>query len=150
MYTTELKKEEFLKEYFRSRVVSATMANAVMNRALENERIFNKPFYTFTKDEIIQMYTSAKTKSNRTLQNWNLILKHASRWFLNQEDKSLDNEYELISKDDLNNCIDIDTIDQMLISKEQLEALQDDLLNYTDRAILSLLLEVTCSKKSPF
>lgn len=139
MYTTELKKEEFLKEYFRSRVVSATMVNAVMNRALENEKIFNKPFYTFTKNEIIQMYTKAKTKSNRTLQNWNLILKHASRWFLNQEGKSLDNEYELITKDDLNQCIDINTIDQMLISKEQLEALQDDLLNYTDRAILSLL-----------
>ncbi len=139
MYTTESKKEEFLREYFRSRVVSTTMVNAVMNRALENEKVFKKSFYKFNKDEIMQMYAEAKTKSNRTLQNWNLVLKHASRWFLNQEEKSLDNEYELITKEDLNKCIDIDTIDQMLISKEQLQTLQDDLLNYTDRAILSLL-----------
>ena len=139
MYTTESKKEDFLKEYFRSRVVSTTMVNAVMNRALENEKIFKKPFYTFTKDEIMQMYTDAKVKSNRTLQNWNLTLKHASRWFLNQEGKSLDNEYEIITREDVNKCVDVDAVQQMLISKEQLETIQDDLLNYTDKAILSLL-----------
>lgn len=139
MYTTESQKEEFLKEYFRSRVISETMVKAVMNRALENEEIFKKPFYSFTKDEIIQMYTSAKVKSNRTLQNWNLTLKHASRWFLNQQNRDTNNEYELITRDDVNKCVDIDAVNQMLITREQLETIQDDLLNYTDKAILSLL-----------
>ena len=139
MYTTESQKTEFLKEYFRSRVISETMVNAVMNRALENERIFNKPFYSFAKDEIMQMYTNAKVKSNRTLQNWNLTLKHASRWFLSQQGKDTNSEYERITREDVNQCVDIDAVQQMLISKEQLETIQDDLLNYTDKAILSLL-----------
>lgn len=139
MYTTESKKEEFLKEYFRSRVVSTTMCNAVMNRALHNEHIFKKPFYTFTKEEIMQMYTNAKVKSNRTLQNWNLTLKHASRWFLNEQEQPLDNAYEAITRDDLNVCIDVKTAKQMLITEGQLRTMQDDILNYTDKAILSLL-----------
>ena len=44
MYTTESQVEEFLREYFRSRVVSATMVRAVMKRALDNEAVFKKPF----------------------------------------------------------------------------------------------------------
>lgn len=139
MYTTENQKEEFLKEYFRSRVVSTTMCNAIMNRALQNEQVFKKTFYTFTKEEIMQMYTNAKVKSNRTLQNWNLTLKHASRWFLHTQNQSLDNAYELITREDLDQCIDTMTTKQMLISEEQLRTMQDDILNYTDKAILSLL-----------
>lgn len=139
MYTLESQKEEFLKEYFRSRVVSTTMCNAVLNRALGNEKRFGKVFYEFTKEEILQMYTDAKVKSNRTLQNWNLTLKHASRWFLHTQGKSLDNSYEIVTRDDLNQCVDADAVKQMLITKEQLQTMQDDLLNYTDKAILSLL-----------
>lgn len=139
MYTTESQKEEFLKEYFRSRVVSTTMCNAIMNRALQNEQVFKKAFYAFTKEEIMQMYTNAKVKSNRTLQNWNLTLKHASRWFLHTQNKSLDNAYDTITREDLDVCIDVNMAKQMLISEEQLRTMQDDILNYTDKAILSLL-----------
>ena len=139
MYTTEAQKEEFLKEYFRSRVVSATMVNAVINRAVENERKFQKAFYDFTKEEALQMYTEAKTKSDRTLQNWNLTLKHASRWFLHSQGKPIDSAYELITRDDLKECIDSNIVSQMLITQQQLQTMQDDLLNYTDKAILSLL-----------
>lgn len=139
MYTTESQKEEFLKEYFRSRVVSTTMCNAIMNRALQNEQVFKKPFYAFTKEEIMKMYTNAKVKSNRTLQNWNLTLKHASRWFLHIQNKPLNNEYEVITREDLDDCVDVNTTKQMLISEEQLHTMQDDILNYTDKAILSLL-----------
>lgn len=139
MYTTEAQKEEFLKEYFRSRVVSATMVNAVLNRAIDNERKFQKEFYNFTKEEILQMYTDAKTKSDRTLQNWNLTLKHAARWFLYSQNKSTDSAYETITRDDLKECVDVNAVDQMLITQSQLQAMQDDLMNYTDKAILSLL-----------
>lgn len=139
MYTTESQKEEFLKEYFRSRVVSTSMVNAVMNRAIENERVFGKHFYQFSKEEIMQMYTEAKTKSNRTLQNWNLTLKHASRWFLHNQGEPQQSAYECITREELEGCIDMDAVKQMLITKEQLHTMQDDLLNYTDKAILTLL-----------
>ena len=139
MYTTDAQKEEFLEEYFRSRVVSTTMVNAVLNRAISNEFKYKKAFYEFTKEEVLQMYTAAKVKSNRTLQNWNLTLKHASRWFLHTKDRSLDSAYEVITREDLNGCVDTDALNQMLITQEQLQTMQDDLLNYTDKAILSLL-----------
>ena len=139
MYTTEFQKEQFLKEYFRSRVVSETMCNAIMNRAITNERKFKKPFYDYSKDEIMQMYTEAKVKSGRTLQNWNLTLKHAARWFLNQQNKPLDNQYEHITREDVNACIDSELIKQLLISRDDLNTMQDDLMNATDRAILEML-----------
>lgn len=139
MYTTESQKEEFLKEYFRSRVVSPTMVNAVMNRAIDNEKRFGKEFYHFTKEEILQMYTDAKTKSDRTLQNWNLTLKHASRWFLHSHNQAIDNAYDTITRENLKSCVDNNTADKMIITQSQLQTMQDDLLNYTDKAILSLL-----------
>jgi len=139
VYTLESQKEEFLKEYFRSRVVSTTMVNAVLNRALGNEKRFGKVFYEFTKEEILQMYTDAKVKSNRTLQNWNLTLKHASRWFLHTQGKSLDNAYEAVTRDDLNRCVDADAVKQMLITKEQLQAHQTQhQCHQTFRAFLRL------------
>lgn len=139
MYTTESQVEEFLKEYFRSRVVSTTMVRAVMKRALDNEAVFKKPFYDFTKENIMRMYTVANVKSNRTLQNWNLTLKHASLWFLQQQGKELHSQYDLITREDLDKCIDEKTLNQMLISKEQLYTMIDDLYNDTDKAILLML-----------
>jgi hypothetical protein len=139
VYTTESQKEEFLKEYFRSRVVSTTMVKAVMNRALGNERIFGKPFYDFTKENIIEMYSAAKTKSSRTLQNWNLTLKHASAWFLHGQGKPIDSAYSLITKLDLEQCIDETAVKQMLVSRADLSMMQDDLMNATDKAILEML-----------
>lgn len=139
MYTTESQIDEFLKEYFRSRVVSTTMVKAVMKRVLEHEPIFKKPFYEFTKDDIMHMYTNANVKSNRTLQNWNLTLKHASLWFLQQQGKELNNAYEYITRADLNKCIDEKVVNQMLINKDQLYMMIDDLYNATDKAILLML-----------
>ena len=139
MYTTESQVEEFLREYFRSRVVSATMVRAVMKRALDNEAVFKKPFYEFSKENILKMYTAANVKSNRTLQNWNLTLKHASLWFLQQQGKELKSQYDLITREDLDTCIDEETLNQMLISKQQLYTIIDDLHNDTDKAILLML-----------
>ena len=75
----------------------------------------------------------------RSLSNWNLILKHASLWFLDKQHKPLDNQYNHITKEDLQKCIDIDIIDKMMISRSQLNMMQDELINKTDQAILELL-----------
>ncbi len=139
MYTSEANVEEFLKEYKRSRVIIETSVRAVLNRALEYERIFDKSFYEFTKEEIIKMYAEAHTRSVRSLSNWNLILKHASLWFLDKQLKPLDNQYNYITKEDLEKCIDINVIDKMMINKDQLDMMQAELINKTDQAILELL-----------
>lgn len=139
MYTSEANVEEFLKEYRRSRIIIETSVRAVLNRALEYERIFDKSFYEFTKEEIIKMYAEAHTRSVRSLSNWNLILKHTSLWFLDKQLKPLDNQYNYITKEDLEKCIDINVIDKMMISKDQLDMMQAELINKTDQAILELL-----------
>ena len=54
---TNLRVEEFLKEYKRSRVIAEASTRATLNRALEYEQKFQKPFYEFTHDEIKTMYT---------------------------------------------------------------------------------------------
>ena len=79
MLTTELEVESFLEEYKHSRVIIEGTVRASLNRALEFERKFQKPFYDFTVDEILEMYKSTHAISDRSLQNTNLTLKHSGR-----------------------------------------------------------------------
>ena len=84
MYTTEMEVESFLNEYSRSRVIIEATVRASLNRALGFEKKFQKPFYNFTIDEILEMYKSTHAISDRSLQNTNLILKHAARWMIDK------------------------------------------------------------------
>jgi hypothetical protein len=47
VYTSEVEIEDFLQEYQRSRVIIMTTTRATLNRAVEFEHKFNKPFYDF-------------------------------------------------------------------------------------------------------
>lgn len=138
---TESKIEEFIKDYQRSRVVATASVRATLNRALEFEKKFNKVFYEFTEDEVIDMYKVVDAISVRSLQNINLILKHAARWILHNQKKEIDNIYDKITKDVIQQCINVQKKDNLVISKEQLIDIQNDLLNYVDKAILFLLFE---------
>ena len=89
MYTETRNIEEFLNEYSRSRVVIISTVRATLNRALGFEQKFSKPFYEFNTDEILEMYKSSHTISDRTLQNTNLTLKHAARWIINKNSLAL-------------------------------------------------------------
>ena len=55
MLTTEREVERFLNEYKRSRVIIEATIRAILNRALEFEHKFQKPFYEFSIEEIIEM-----------------------------------------------------------------------------------------------
>ena len=80
MLTTEREMESFLEEYKRSRIIIEGTVRAILNRALEFEKKFQKSFYEFTIEEILDMYKSTHSISDVTLQNANLTLKHAARW----------------------------------------------------------------------
>ena len=101
--TTERQVESFLEEYKRSRVIIEATVRASLYRALEFERKFQKPFYDFTVDEILEMYKSMHTISDRTLQNTNLTLKHATRWIKGLDVKS---SYEDVTKELILTCVD--------------------------------------------
>lgn len=140
MLTTERQIEDFIQEYRRSRIVAETTVRAVLKRALDYEDKYAKYFFDFTENEILSMFKDAHVISNMSLQNWNNILKHASRWItFRLTGKAAANAYELITKDKVQLCLDLDRRDKMILSREDLTVIQEDLLNWTDKAILELL-----------
>ena len=141
MYTTELEVERFLEEYKRSRVIVETTVRALLNRALEFEKKFKKSFYEFTIDEILEMYKSTHTISDRSLQNTNLTLKHATRWMLDKKGLDIENPYEVITKELILSCVDVKRKKNMILTKDDLMEIQSELLNWTDKAIIFLLFE---------
>lgn len=141
MYTTELEVEEFLDEYKRSRVIVETTVRASLNRAIEFEQKFQKPFYEFTTDEILEMYKSMHAISDRSLQNTNLTLKHAARWIIDKKGLNGKSIYEDITKDLIRECVDTQRKASLILTKDELEEIQGELLNWTDKAILFLLFE---------
>lgn len=131
--------EEFLSEYRRSRVFAEASVRATLNRALEYEQKFQKAFYEFTEDEIKTMYRAVDAISVRSLQNTNLTLKHAARYILHTQNKDIKNVYDDITKDLIQECVNTDKKEGLILSREDLNNIQNDLLNDTDKAILELL-----------
>lgn len=141
MYTGELELEKFLKEYGRSRVIIETTTRATLNRAVGFEHKFNKPFYKFTTEEALEMYKSAHAISVVSLQNSNLVLKHAARWFAFQYGMEASDAYETMTKEQLGNVIDVEKQRSMILSREDVDNIQSNLLNAIDRSIVEMLFQ---------
>ena len=137
--TTEREVESFLAEYKRSRVIIEATVRASLNRALEFERKFQKPFYEFTVDEILEMYKSTHAISDRSLQNANLTLKHASRWMTDKKRLDVKSSYEDVAKELILTCVDTKRKKNLVLTKEDLIEIQGELLNWTDKGILQML-----------
>ena len=82
------------------------------------------------------MFKSAHAISVVSLQNANLTLKHASRYFLRMAGGSV---YEEIGKYDLEECVDKQKRDGLILGRDDLTNIQNDLLNATDKGILEML-----------
>ena len=141
MYTNEQEIEDFLYEYKRSKIIIETTTRATLNRAVEFEHKFNKPFYQFTTEEALEMYKSVHAISVVTLQNNNLVLKHAVRWFAYQYQKEVNNTYEEMTKDQLNTVVDVEKQRSLILSREDVDNLKDNLLNKIDQAIVEMLFQ---------
>lgn len=133
---TESQINEFITEYKRSRVIAETSVRAILKRAAGWEKSYDKAFYEFNKKEALEMFKSAHAISVVSLQNANLTLKHASRYFLKMAGGSV---YEEIGKYDLEECVDTSKRDGLILSREDLTNIQNDLLNDTDKGILEML-----------
>lgn len=139
MYTNDENINDFINEYLRSRVISKTSVFSTIKRALEYEDIINKHFFEFSEGEILEMFKDANSRSVVSLQNQNVILKHATKWFKFKGIYNGENNYELITKGKLNKCVDFCRVNKMLFDKKQLEDLSNMCYNFTDKAILWLL-----------
>lgn len=139
MFTKERDIKSFLNEYMRSRVIIESTARANLNRALEFEQKYEKSFYEFNVEEILTMYKSVHTISVVTLQNINLLLKHAARWFIDSKNINSQSAYENIGKELLLSCVDMVKKERLILDKDDLKEVQSQLLNYTDKGILEML-----------
>ena len=139
MLTNNSQVELFINDYKRSRIIVETSVRAVLNRAMEFEQKFQKPFYEFTVDEVLEMYTSAHSMSDRYLQNSNATLKHAARWMMYKNKLAGQSVYEDITKDLMLGCVDTEKQKRTLMSYSDLVDIQNELLNWTDKGILTML-----------
>lgn len=139
VYTSEKDIETFLDEYKRSKIIIETTTRAILNRAVGFEKRFGKPFYEFTTNEALEMYESAHAVSVVSLQNTNLSLKNASRWFCYKQGRAIDSVYEKITKDMLETVVDTEKQKSLILSREDVDDIKANLLNYTDKAIIEAL-----------
>lgn len=139
MYYNEEAKAEFIKDYMRSRVVAATSLSGLFNKTASFEDELDKDCSRFTKEEVLDMYRKFGAKSVNVLSNYNVYLKSYTALMLYKNKINNTNAYENINKDDLKQCIDPDVQKQMCITREQLDDIENELLNYTDKAIVEAL-----------
>lgn len=139
MFIREQDIEEFLDEYRRSRVIIETTVRATLNKVIEFENKFQKPFYKFSEEDALKVFTAFHAISIVSLQNSNLLLKHASRWMIDKKKLNIKSAYEDITKDQLQTCVDVKKKNSLILTRDDLDEIQGELLNYTDKVILELL-----------
>ena len=132
----EDQKEAFIEEYLRSKVVASTSLYAIFRKTEGFERNLDKDVSEFNKEEILQMLKSFRSKSINSLLNYVVILKHYSRWMTGVVGQ---NAYELIGKKDVEKLVDKNA--NVLLTREDLDEIKENLLNWSDRAIVELLWE---------
>lgn len=130
----EAQKETFIKEYLRSKVVAETSLYAVFKKTEGFEEKLNKDVSKFTRDEILDMLAKFKAKSINSLLNYTIVLKHYSRFVFGEVGT---NAYESIGKADVADMVDKDA--NILLTREELDDIEVQLLNWVDKAIIELL-----------
>ena len=131
-------KREFIKEYCRSRIVSETSLNGVLNKVQLKEKEIGKEVINFSQDNIITMYKEFNLTSTNTLQNYNNYLKAYCDFVIYKTNNGVNN-FTNINKDMLKTCIDNEIKKNKYITYEHLQEIEVELLNYTDAAILECL-----------
>lgn len=139
MYYNEEAKAEFIKDYMRSRVVAATSLSGMFNKTATFEEELGKDCSQFNKEEILEMYKRFGAKSVNVLANYNVYLKHYTAFRIYYNKIDCINVYDSINKDNLKQCIDPDIQKQIYLTREQLDDIENELLNYTDKAIVEAL-----------
>ena len=138
MYNQE-EKEGFIEDYMHSRVVAKTSLYSLFRKTELYEERFGKDCSQFTEDEIIEMYKAFGARSYHVLLNYNVILKAYCAW--RKHYRGLDNEvaYECITTDMARSFVPDDA--KKVLSREEVTEIEDQLYNWTDKAIIEALFE---------
>lgn len=138
MYQSEMK-EGFIKDYMRSRVIARTSLYSLLRKTEPFEEKYDKDCSQFNQNEVITMYTEFKAKSVYVLLNYNTILKAYCAWRRYYHKEKVTESYENITIELLKPCIPEES--NKFLSREEIIEIEDQLYNWTDKAILECLWE---------
>ena len=138
MYKKE-RKEEFIKDIMRSRVIKKTTLYAIFKKSEQFEEKFNKDCCQFNKEEAMEMFYGFKCKSIYTLLNNNTVMKAYSAFSEYYHNIQTEKIYEKITIDDLKPCVAENK--NKLITREDLDDIKNQLLNVVDKCIVEALWE---------
>lgn len=138
MYQSEMK-EGFIEDYIRSRVVARTSLYSLLRKTEPFEEKISKDCSQFNETEILEMYREFKAKSVYVLMNYNVILKAYCAWRRYYHKEKTTESYNNITIDLLKPCIPPDSM--KFISREEIIEIEDQLYNWTDKAIVECLWE---------
>lgn len=132
-------KEGFIKDYMRSRVVARTSLYSLLRKTEPFEEKNNKDCSQFNEQEILAMYKEFKAKSIYVLMNYNTILKAYCAWRRYYHKDQTTESYDDITIELLKPCISPDSM--KFLSRDEITEIEDQLYNWTDKAILECLWE---------
>jgi hypothetical protein len=138
MYQSEMK-EGFIRDYLRSRVVARTSLYSLFRKTEPFEEQKQKDCSQFDKDEVLSMYSDFKAKSIYVLLNYNTILKAYCAWRRYYHKDNVTESYENINIELIKQCVPPDN--NKFISREEMTEIEDQLYNWTDKAVLEGLWE---------
>jgi hypothetical protein len=138
MYQSEMK-EGFIRDYLRSRVVARTSLYSLFRKTEPFEGQKKKDCSQFDKDEVLSMYSDFKAKSIYVLLNYNTILKAYCAWRRYYHKDNVTESYENINIELLKPCVPPDS--NKFLSREEVTEIEDQLYNWTDKAVLEGLWE---------
>lgn len=135
----ENQKEEFIKDYMRTRVVAKTSLYGLFRKIEPYEKQLDKDCSAFTEEEILQMYKGFEARSHHVLLNYNVILKAYCAWQKHYCGLEYDVAYMNITADMTRDLIPDDA--KRVLSREEVTEIEDQLYNWTDKAIIEALFE---------
>lgn len=138
MYEIEMK-EGFIKDYMRSRVVAKTSLYSLFRKVEPYEEKLGKDCSQFTTKEIIEMFKEFGAKSVYVLLNYNTILKAYCAWLKHYHKHKNEIAYEEINTDMLKPLVAASA--NKTLSREEITEIEDQLYNWTDKAIVECLWE---------
>lgn len=138
MYQSEMK-EGFIKDYMRSRVVARTSLYGLLRKTEPFEEKHHKDCSQFNDKEVLGMYKEFKAKSVYVLLNYNVILKAYCAWRRYYHKENTTESYDHITLELLKPCVPADS--NRFLSREEITNIEEQLYNWTDKAILECLWE---------
>ena len=138
MYQSEMK-EGFIEDYLRSRFVARTSLNSLFKKTEPFEKENGKDCSQFNENEILKMYTEFNAKTIYVLMNYNTILKAYCAWKKYYHKENTTNAYNNLTIEMLKPCVSQNSV--MFLSREEITNIENQIYNWTDRAIIECLWE---------